>query len=75
MGLAIARAIGVVGNRIGTNLIEDAMQMPFAGTLFQFPWWLMVGGVVFATMTSLVASVIPAVRAARIDPVRALRHE
>ncbi len=75
LGVAIARGLGVFGNRVGTSMIEEAMQMPFTGTLFQFPLWLLLGGVGFATATSLIASVIPAIRAARIDPVRALRHE
>ena len=75
IGLLIAAGLGAIGNRVGAVMIEDAMQMPFHGTLFQFPVWLVVGGVGFAMTTSLVASVLPAVRAARIDPVRALRHE
>jgi len=75
IGLAGAAAIGALGNRVGAAMIEEAMQMPFRGTLFQLPAWLIAGGVGFAVVTSLVASVLPAVRAARIDPVQALRHE
>jgi len=75
LGLLAAAGLGAIGNRVGGTMIEEAMQMPFFGTLFQFPLWLVLGGVGFAIATSLLASVAPALRAARIDPVEALRHE
>lgn len=75
LGLSGAALLGALGNRVGTSMIEEAMQMPFHGTLFQMPGWLVAGGLGFAVVTSLVASVLPALRAARIDPVKALRHE
>ena len=75
LGLLAALALGAAGNRLGARLIEEQMQMPFTGSLFRFPAWLVVGGVGFAIAVSLAASVVPALRAARIDPVRALRHE
>ncbi len=75
LGTAGALLLGAVGNRVGAHLLEESMQMPFTGTLFRHPPWLVAGGVGFAVVTSLLASVAPALRAARIDPVRALRHE
>jgi len=42
---------------------------------FDFPLWLWLGAVAFAILISLVAGVYPAGRAARVDPVRALRHD
>jgi putative ABC transport system permease protein len=39
------------------------------------PWWLVAGAIVFAFIVSLVSGLYPAGRAARLDPVQALRYE
>jgi putative ABC transport system permease protein len=39
------------------------------------PWWLAVGAIIFAVIVSLVSGLYPASRAARLDPVQALRYE
>jgi len=39
------------------------------------PWWLALGAVAFAIVVSLVAGLYPAARAARLNPVDALRYE
>jgi len=43
--------------------------------LFAFPFWLLAGTVLFAMLVSVLAGVYPALRAARVDPIRALRRE
>ena len=42
--------------------------------LFAFPLWLLAATVLFALVVSVLAGVYPAIRAARVDPIRALRR-
>jgi ABC-type antimicrobial peptide transport system permease subunit len=45
------------------------------GNLFSLPIWLIAGALGFALVVSLAAGVFPARRAARLDPIHALRHD
>jgi putative ABC transport system permease protein len=42
--------------------------------LFHFPFWLLIGSLIFSVLISLIAGLYPAARASKIDPVAALRH-
>jgi len=48
----------------------------FSGlNLFEVPFWLFFGAIIFAILLGIIAGVYPARRAARLDPIDALRHE
>jgi len=56
------------------NGILSRQGIPFVD-YFYFPWWLNVGSIVFSILVSLLAGIYPMRRAARVDPVVALRHD
>ena len=43
--------------------------------LFSLPWWLVGGAIGFSILVSLLAGSYPARRAARLNPIEALRHD
>jgi putative ABC transport system permease protein len=66
VGLALGCVIVVVGNRIG--------RLSGSG-LFELTAFTAAGSVVFATVLGGLAGLVPALNAARLDPVAALRYE
>jgi putative ABC transport system permease protein len=58
----------------GTNIYLHRQNLPSAH-VFSVPWWLVLGAIGFAVAVSLAAGLYPATRAARLNPVEALRYE
>lgn len=73
VGVALGWAIGQVIN-VGTNVYLKRQSLP-PEHFWAVPWWLVGGAIGFAFVVSLVSGLYPAGRAARLDPVQALRYE
>jgi putative ABC transport system permease protein len=73
LGVALGWSIGRVIN-LGTNIYLRRQNFP-PEDVWSVPWWLVVGAIVFAVLVSMVSGLYPAARAARLDPVQALRYE
>ncbi|MGA8309795.1 MAG: FtsX-like permease family protein [Terriglobales bacterium] len=73
VGVALGWAIGHVIN-LGTNIYLKRQALP-PESFWSVPWWLVGAAIVFAFIVSLVSGLYPAARAARLDPVQALRYE
>jgi putative ABC transport system permease protein len=68
-GWLIGRAL-----TFGTTMYLRSQDLP-AVKISYVPWWLAASAIAFAVVVSLAAGLYPAARAARLNPVEALRYE
>jgi putative ABC transport system permease protein len=73
LGVVLGWAIGQLIN-FGTNIYLKRQSLP-PEHFWAVPWWLVSFAIGFAFVVSLVSGLYPAGRAARLDPVQALRYE
>ena len=68
-GWLIGRALN-----LGTNIYLARLSLPSVSVSL-VPWWLVFWAIIFAVVVSLAAWIYPASRAAKLNPIEALRYE
>ena len=74
LGVLVAWGIDELANYLAYRFILKPQGAAFVD-FFSLPIYLTLGAILFALLVSITAALYPASRAARIDPVRALRHD
>jgi len=74
VGALLAWGIDAVANRLAYRFILQPQGASYVD-FFALPAYLWLGAIIFAVLVSILAALYPAARAARIDPVKALRHD
>ncbi|MBI3573045.1 MAG: ABC transporter permease [Candidatus Kerfeldbacteria bacterium] len=73
-GLLISLGLGQIARFIVNHFHASLGNIPIE-KIGTFPWWLIVGVIVFTSLLGMAAGLYPAIRASRMNPVEALRYE
>jgi ABC-type lipoprotein export system ATPase subunit/ABC-type lipoprotein release transport system permease subunit len=74
VGVIFGTLLGRLVDWIG-HLFLEAQGVVGIGQMSVVPPWLAIGALVFASLIGVLGGLYPAARAARLDPVAALKHE
>lgn len=72
-GLGVSYLLGKIANYVVSNYVSN-VDLPI-DQIASFPWWLIIGVITFTTIVGLLSGLGPAIKAARLNPVDALRYE
>jgi putative ABC transport system permease protein len=75
LGLLLAWSISFPGDAWVRSMVQRDMKIDLSGSIFAFPAWIGTTVVLFTLGVTIVAALYPARRAAKVDPVTALRHD
>ncbi len=75
IGVGAAVGLGSIANATVPKVVEEVGTALAGAPIFVFPWWLLAGAVGFTTAVGGLAGLYPSGRAARLDPIQALRYE
>jgi putative ABC transport system permease protein len=75
LGITFAWLLSYPGDSLARRLLANESDVPLKGPLFIFPLWLILGVPAFATLITTLAALYPARRAARVNPIVALKDE
>jgi putative ABC transport system permease protein len=75
IGLLASWAASFPGDAWVRSLVATRLSFDMKESVFVFDPWLVLGVPLFACLVTTLAAVYPARRAARVDPVTALRHD
>jgi putative ABC transport system permease protein len=75
LGLLLAWSISFPGDGWVRSMVHRDMKIDLKSSIFAFPDWIGMTVVLSTVCVTIVAALYPARRAAKVDPVSALRHD